>query len=270
MAVLSLPERPEPAASALPTTAAAEFVDVSKVYSGPWRWRPRITAVQGVRFRVEPGEVFGLVGPNRAGKTTLVKLLLSLCTPTAGMVRRLGRPQCDRSTLARVGYLHENHAFPRYLGAAALLHFYGALSRVPVEKLPGRVRTLLDWVGLSDRGREPIAHFSKGMLQRLALAQALINEPDLLVLDEPTEGLDLGGRLLLWEAIAGVRARGGSVVLVSHALAEVEQVCDRVGVLVGGRLVYLGPLTGLTRASADSPPRPLEAALRLLYAGGGA
>jgi ABC-2 type transport system ATP-binding protein len=153
-------------------------------------------------LRIESGEVFGLLGPNRAGKTTLVKMLLSLCRPTAGEVFRLGRPLSDRSTLGQVGYVHENHAFPRYLSAADLLEYYGALTLMPSDLVRERVPRLLERVGLADRSREPIARFSKGMLQRLGIAQALLNAPRLLVLDEPTEGLDLNGRRLCvsWSA----------------------------------------------------------------------
>ena len=150
-----------------------------------------IQALRGVSFGIEPGEVLALLGPNRAGKTTLLKILLGLCHPSGGRVFRLGRPISQRSTLARVGYMHENQAFPRYLTAAALLEFYGQLSLVPASVLRTRVPALLEKMGLTDRAHEPIARFSKGMVQRLALAQALIAEPDLLVLDEPMEGLDL-------------------------------------------------------------------------------
>jgi ABC-2 type transport system ATP-binding protein len=227
--------------------------------------RRPLRAVAGVSFRVEPGEVFGLLGPNRAGKTTLVKLLLSLCKPTAGKVVRLGEPAARRGTLARVGYVHENHAFPRYLSATALLEYYGALSLLPEPEVKARIPQLLERVGLADRAREPIARFSKGMVQRLGVAQALVNDPELLVLDEPSEGLDLRGRQMLRELAAEQRARGHSVLLVTHVLAEVEQVCDRVGVIVGGRLAYVGALTSLTRDPATGGSRPLEAALRELY-----
>ena len=162
-------------------------------------------ALRDVTLHVEPGEVFGLLGPNRAGKTTLVKVLLSLCRPTAGAASRLGPPVADRSTLAQVGYVHENHAFPRYLTAAGLLEYYGRLTLLPAEVVRERAPSLLKRFGLADRGREPIARFSKGMVQRLGLAQALLNEPDLLVLDEPTEGLDLDGRRLMREVAAEVR-----------------------------------------------------------------
>jgi ABC-2 type transport system ATP-binding protein len=244
--------------------AAVEFRHVSKVYKQ--FWRGAITAVNDVSLRIEPGEVFALVGPNRAGKTTLAKMLLSLCRPTGGDVVRLGRPVGDRRTLAEVGYVHENHAFPRYLGAAELLAYYGALSLVPYEVLRQRVGPLLERVGLADRSREPIARFSKGMVQRLGIAQALINEPRLLVLDEPAEGLDVEGRQLLRGVMVEVRQRGGSVLLISHVLHEVEQVCDRLGVLVGGRLIHVGTLESLTKP-VGKPARSLESALQALYAG---
>ncbi len=254
--------QPQPGKSS-PAPPVAEFRHVSRVYRQGWRGT--LTAVNDVSLRIEAGEVFGLVGPNRAGKTTLVKMLLSLCRPTAGDVLRLNRPVSDRSTLAAVGYVHENQAFPRYLGAADLLGYYGALSLVPHEALAGRVGPLLRRVGLADRSREPIARFSKGMLQRLGIAQALVNEPRLLVLDEPAEGLDLEGRQVLRDVLAEVRARGGSVLLVSHLLGEVEQVCDRLGVLVGGRLVHVGTVESLTRP-AGQPARSLESALHALGA----
>jgi ABC-2 type transport system ATP-binding protein len=239
------------------SSAAVEFENVSKVYVSGVLRRRVLPAVREVSLRVERGEVLGLLGPNRAGKTTLVKLLLSLCRPTAGQLRRLGRPLFDRSTLSRIGYVHENHAFPRYLSAAALLEFYGALSLTPYEVVRERVPKLLEQVGLADRGDEPIARFSKGMVQRLGVAQALVNDPELLVLDEPTEGLDLSGRQLLRSVVRDLKARGRTVLLITHVLTEVEQLCDRVAVLVGGRLKFAGPLAELSR--------PLETALQELY-----
>jgi ABC-2 type transport system ATP-binding protein len=247
------------------TDAAAAFVRVSKTYrDGPFR-RRGVEALREVSLRIEPAEVVGLLGPNRAGKTTLVKLLLSLCQPTSGEIVRLGQPLANRATLGQVGYVHENHAFPRYLSAAALLEYYGALTLLPPEAVRQRVPRLLERVGLADRSREPIARFSKGMMQRLGIAQALLNEPRLLVLDEPTEGLDLGGRRLLREVVREVRQRGGSVLLVSHVLTEIEHLCDRVAVLVNGRLVHTGPLTELTHDDSGSP-RSLEKTLKNLYA----
>ncbi len=246
--------------------AAAEFIRVSKTYKHPFFPSRRIEALHDVNLRIEPGETFGLLGPNRAGKTTLVKVLLSLCRATEGKAMRLGQSVTDRAmTLGQVGYVHENQAFPNYLTASGLLEYYGALTLLPPEIVRERSAKLLKRFGLADRGNEPIARFSKGMVQRLGLAQALINEPQLLVLDEPTEGLDLEGRRLLRDAAAEVRNRGGSVVLVSHVLTEVEQLCDRIGVLVGGRLVYAGVLAEFVQHPRKDKVVSLEQALQQFY-----
>src|SRR5581483_6899616 len=143
------------------------------------------------------GEIFGLIGPNRVGKTTLVKLLLSLTQPTSGRIERFGQPSAQRATLARIGYVHENQALGRYHTAQSLLEFLGALSLLPEEKVLARAKLLLQRLELADRCHEPIARFAKGMRQRLALAQAVLHEPDLLVFDEPGEGLDFTGRKVL-------------------------------------------------------------------------
>jgi len=246
-------------------TAAAEFVDVSKTYRAPLYPGRKIEALRGVSFRIEPGEVFALLGPNRAGKTTLLKILLGLCRPSEGRVFRLGRAFSDRSTLSRVGYMHENQAFPRYLTAVKLLEFYGNLSGMRPSVLRKRVPELLDRLGLADRAHEPIARFSKGMVQRLALAQGVLAEPDLLVLDEPMEGLDLSARQLLHEIVAGQRDAGKTVLVVSHALGEVVQVCDRLAVLVDGHLAYLGLLASLLRDPHTGRERSLDAALEPIY-----
>lgn len=252
----------------VPPTAVAEFRGAGKLYSNG-RGQAGTWAVRDVDLRIEAGQVYGLLGPNRAGKTTLVKLLLSLCRPSAGAVFRFDRPAEVSRTLARVGYVHEAPTFPRDLTASGLLKYYGALSLVPGAVLRRRIPALLDRVGLADRTREPIGGYSKGMTQRLGLAQALINEPDLLVLDEPTEGLDLAGRQLVRELVVEQRERGGTVLLISHALGEVEALCDRVAVLVEGRKVYDGPLSDLSAASGGTEPpeapRSLEHALGDLY-----
>jgi ABC-2 type transport system ATP-binding protein len=246
-------------------STAAEFDHVSKHYPAGTLGTRKLQAVADVSLSVAAGEAFGLLGPNRAGKTTLVKILLSLCRASSGKARRLGRPSSDRATLARVGYVHENQAFPRYLTAADLLEYYGALTLLPESEVRKRVPPLLERVGLADRSNESIARFSKGMVQRLGLAQALLNEPDLLVLDEPSEGLDLSGRQLVRDVVAEHKRQGKTVILVSHVLAEVERVCDRVGVVVGGRLVHVGPTAELTRDPATGAARPLEHALQELY-----
>jgi ABC-2 type transport system ATP-binding protein len=238
---------------------AAEFIDVTKSYRLGLLGRAVRPAVTDVSMTVRAGEVFGLLGPNRAGKTTLIKLLLSLAFPTSGTVRRLGRPASDRGTLSRVGYVHENHAFPTYLTPVQLLEYYAALSLIPHHIVPSKISTRLEQVGLADRAHDPIRTFSKGMLQRLGLAQAILNDPDLLVLDEPSEGLDLGGRSLIVDVIAEHARRGAAVVIVSHVVREIEPLVDRIGVIVGGRVAFLG-----TPAELASD-RPLEAALFDLY-----
>lgn len=245
-------------------THAAQFDQVTKTYpTGAFGRGAGIPALRGASLTVPAGGVFGLLGPNRAGKTTLVKVLLSLTAPTSGNVTRLGGPLNDRRTLGRIGYMHENHAFPRYLSAGELLTFYGGLSGVPLAALSTKVDQLLARVGLADRRSEPIARFSKGMVQRLGLAQALVNDPDLLILDEPTEGLDLSGRQLLRSVVRELKAAGKTVLLVSHVLPEVEELCDSVAVLVGGKVIHTGPLAKLL---GDAPAgKRLEVALKPLY-----
>jgi ABC-2 type transport system ATP-binding protein len=246
--------------------AVAGFEHVTKRYPVDLFGHRFLDAVREVSFRVEQGEVFGLLGPNRAGKTTLVKLLLSLCRPTSGRVERLGKPVSHRPSLGRVGYVHENQAFPRYLTANDLLEYYGALTHMPEPEVRRRVPALLEQVGLADRSHEPISRFSKGMIQRLDLAQALLNDPDLLVLDEPSEGLDLAGRQLVRDVVRQRREQGKTVLLVTHLLSEAERLCERVAVILAGRMAYLGPLAELTRHPATGEPRSLEEAMAELYA----
>ena len=185
--------------------------------------------------------------------------------PSAGRVLRLGQPLSERGTLG-AGRLHARKPGVSPLpDRRQLLEFYGDLSGIPPSVLRIRVPALLERVGLADRAREPIARFSKGMVQRLALAQGLLAEPDLLVLDEPMEGLDLTARLLLQEIVVEQRKAGKTVLIVSHALGEVTQVCDRLAVLVEGRLAYLGSLASLLRSPGTGRERSLEAALEPIY-----
>ncbi|HQU41862.1 MAG TPA: ABC transporter ATP-binding protein [Pirellulales bacterium] len=235
----------------------AQFVHVTKRYPGGWLRRP-VLALDDLTLRLPSGEIVGLVGPNRAGKSTLVKLLLTLCRPTSGQITRFGRPWRDRSTLARIGYIHESQSLPHYLTAWGLLEYYGALSGLPRHTVRKRATKLLEQVGLADRGREPIARYSKGMVQRLALAQSLLNGPELLVFDEPTEGMDLVARRMVFDALIEQRRLGRGALLVSHALADVEILCDRVAVMRGGRLVFFGPTADLTAHDGRSFERAVE------------
>lgn len=239
----------------------AEFCEVTKLFPIRWWSRHSLRAVDGANLRIEPGQVLVLLGPNRAGKTTLVKMLLSLSKVTSGKVFRFGTPIADRGTLARIGYVHENHAFPRYLSARALLEYYGALSLLAESVVRQRSALLLEKVGLADRAEEPIAHFSKGMVQRLGLAQALMNDPDLLVLDEPSEGLDLNGRQMIFDVVAEQRRQGRTVLLITHVLADVERVADQIAVMVAGKIVFRGTLESVTHGGK----RTLEEAMKELY-----
>jgi ABC-2 type transport system ATP-binding protein len=245
--------------------AIVQFEKVSKQYTSPWRPGRVLHALDSVSLSIQPGEIFGLIGPNRAGKTTLVKILLSICRPTSGRVLRLGAPWWERSTLARVGYVHESQAFPRYLSASDLLEYYGALSQVSAATVRRRGPELLERFGLADRSREPIRRFSKGMLQRLALAQALVNDPELLVLDEPSEGMDLSARRVLDELLLERKSQGHTAILVSHALPDVQRLCDRVAVLREGRTAFVGPLAELTTCADRAVPAALEIALQPFY-----
>lgn len=238
---------------------AVTFENVVKTYKSQPFSRQRIEAVRGISLSIPSGSCFALLGPNRAGKTTLIKMLLSLATPTAGVVLRLGEPAKVKATLGRVGYMHENHAFPRYHNARDVLSFYGGLSGIPAEELPGKVDALLTKVGLADRTSEPIQRFSKGMVQRLGLAQAIINDPDLLILDEPTEGLDLTGRKLLRDVVRSTTAAGKTVLFVSHVLPEVEELCQHAAVIVSGKMMFCGTMDQLKSG------RTLEAALSAIY-----
>ncbi|HWB01279.1 MAG TPA: ABC transporter ATP-binding protein [Pirellulales bacterium] len=247
---------------------AVEFHNAWKVYRhGIWPRRRSVQALRGITFAVPSGSLFGLLGPNRAGKTTAIKALLTICRLTKGSVLRLGRPADVRSTLSRVGYVHENQAFAPYLSADSLLDYYGALSGVTRANRRQRIPQLLDEVGLGDRTREPIAGFSKGMLQRLSLAQALLADPDLLVLDEPTEGMDLVARHSLHELLRRRQRRGKTALLVSHSLDDVEALCDRVAVLRYGEVAFCGPLDELIGAGEAPEHDRLETALEDLYAG---
>lgn len=244
----------------------ATYENVSKTYKSGW-FAPGTLALDSVTLRIPSGCVFALLGPNRAGKTTLVKLLLGLCRPTGGSIQRLGAPCGELRTLARVGYMHENQHFPRYLAARELLRLYASLTLMSAAVIPKRVDELLQRVGLADRAEEPINRFSKGMVQRLGLAQSLLNDPDLLILDEPTEGLDLIGRTMLRDIIAERKSRQKSVIIVSHVLTEVEQTCDRIGVIVAGKLVKEASIGELLTDPKTRQPRSLESVLRPLYEG---
>lgn len=194
-------------------------------------------AVRGLTIQLCRGEVFGFLGPNGAGKSTFVKMLLGLVKPTAGTAEILGRPIGNREIRARIGFLPEHFRFYDWLTAAELVRLHGRLAGVDEHLLSKRVHVLLDLVGLSRHGAKQLRQFSKGMLQRAGLAQALVNEPDIIFLDEPTSGLDPVGRRLVRDIIQTQRERGATVFLNSHLLGEVEATCDRVAFIKAGEVI---------------------------------
>ena len=233
----------------------------------------RKLAVADLSLSVRRGEVFGFLGPNGAGKTTSLKMLLGLETPTAGRAALLGAPIGDRRTRARVGFLPEHFRFQDWLTGRELLRFHGRLFGIPEHTLASRAQVLLERVGLVEAAGRKLREYSKGMLQRIGLAQALIGEPDLVFLDEPTSGLDPLGRRLVREVIQELRARGVTVFLNSHLLSEVEATCVRIAFLKEGRTLLemplddrsaalqvelrLGPCDGETRAGLARFGAPL-------------
>ena len=194
-------------------------------------------AVRGLTLDVCRGEVFGFLGPNGAGKSTLVKILLGLVKPTGGGAQLLGQPIGHRQTRAKIGFLPEHFRFYDWLTSEELLRLHGQLYDIPAPILRQRIPVMLDTVGLSPHRDKQLRHFSKGMLQRIGLAQALLNEPDLLFLDEPTSGLDPVGRRLVRDIIKAQQDRGATVFLNSHLLSEVEITCSRVAFIKAGEVI---------------------------------
>jgi ABC-2 type transport system ATP-binding protein len=214
------------------------------------RYGPR-AALDGVSLEVGPGEVVGLLGPNGAGKTTTVKILLGLVRPTAGRARVFGLPAEDAQARRRVGYLPEQFRFPSWITGAGLLDLHGRLAGLDAETRRERAAAVLELVGLAGRERERVGGYSKGMQQRIGLAQALVGDPALVILDEPTSALDPLGRRDVREVVRTLRAGGTAVLLNSHLLSEVEMVCDRVAIMDRGRLVRSGRLDELVGGALE-------------------
>jgi len=208
-------------------------------------------AVDRLSLSVARGEVFGFLGPNGAGKTTTVNLLLDLVRPTSGEALILGRPPGDPDTKARVGFLPEHFRFPSWLTATGFLHMHSRLMGLPAAKRRALVPEVLERVGLADRGSTKLGAFSKGMTQRIGLAQAILGEPELVFLDEPTSALDPLGRREVRDIIRELRDKGVTVFLNSHLLSEVEVTCDRVAIVKDGAVVRTGTLDELTGAAVE-------------------
>lgn len=209
-----------------------------------------LVAVKGLNLAVDAGEVFGFLGPNGAGKTTTVKMLLGLVHPTSGEALVLGHRPGETRAMARIGFLPEHFRFPPWLTAYNFLDMHGQLYGLSSAERHARIPILLERVGLGGRSRSRLGEFSKGMQQRVGLAQALLNRPSLVFLDEPTSGLDPVGRYEVREIIRELRSQGVTVFLNSHYLSEVEVTCDRVAIVKGGRLVRIGTLDELTAGTS--------------------
>ena len=222
---------------------AIDLHHVAKTYRG------KVHALRGIEMRVHRREVFGLLGPNGAGKSTLVKIMMTVVRPTRADGTVLGQRVGHKPTLARVGYLPEHHKFPQYLTGLQTLDFYAALAKVDRATRRRRADELLELVGMSDWANKKVSSYSKGMMQRVGLAQALINDPDLIVLDEPTDGVDPVGRREIRDVLLQLRDRGKTIFLNSHLLSELEMICDRVAILVQGLVAMQGTIDELTRES---------------------
>ncbi|MEO6337372.1 MAG: ABC transporter ATP-binding protein [Verrucomicrobiota bacterium] len=240
---------------------------LTKVFKDFWG-RPKARAVDNVDFEVRRGEVFGLLGPNGSGKSTTVKMLLGLLYPTKGHIEVFGHSPRHVPTKARIGYLPEESYLYRYLNSRETIDFFGNLFHLPAAERKARSEQLLEMVGLNQVRTRVVGEFSKGMQRRIGLAQALINDPDLIILDEPTAGLDPIGCREVKDLILALARRGKTVILSSHLLADVEDVCDRVVIYYGGKIQAMGTLKELL-ATPDAvrittPPLPRETMERVL------
>ena len=226
------------------TTPAVRIENLTKIFPVPLR-RQRVTAVRNISFEVRPGEVYGLLGPNGSGKSTTLKILLGLVTPNQGRAMIFGQDSRDYHSRRDVGFLPENPYFYKFLTAAETLRFYGKVCGMGGTILNKRIDELIHLVGLEDARDRRIGGFSKGMLQRIGLAQALIQDPRLVVLDEPTAGVDPAGSHQIRDLILDLKKRGKTVLLTSHLLEQVQEICDRVGIMARGEMIREGALDDL-------------------------
>jgi len=233
---------PGNSAEELPAVAVHGLTKIFPVHFHPTR---KVVAVKDLNLRIEPGEVYGLLGPNGSGKSTTLKIILGLVSPTRGRTEIFGRDSRLVESREAVGFLPENPYFYKFLTGAETLRFFGRLCGMTGAKLKSRVNELLDLVGLNKARDRRLGTYSKGMLQRIGLAQALIHDPRLLVLDEPTAGVDPAGSREIRDLIMDLKRRGITVLLSSHLLAQAQEICDRIGILADGVLVREGRLQDL-------------------------
>ena len=231
-----------------PSNIVVETRNLTKVYRDFWG-RQKVRALKALDLQVKRGEVFGLLGPNGSGKTTTMKLLLGLLFPTSGDIHMLGKPATDVNKNAKIGYLPEESYLYRFLNAEETLDFYGRLFSMSGAVRRQRVAQLISMVGLESAKKRQLREYSKGMARRLGLAQALINDPELILLDEPTSGLDPIGTRNMKDLILDLKQQGKTIIMSSHLLADVQDVCDRIGILHQGELKELGRVEDLLKVT---------------------
>jgi ABC-2 type transport system ATP-binding protein len=229
---------------------AIETNSLSKIYSTSFG-KKKVKALSDVSIKIPPGTIFGLLGPNGAGKTTFIKLLLGITYPTFGSGLLLNEPIFNYTVKKRIGYLPENHKYPSYLKGRDVLRFFGRLSGMGGKSLEIKIDELLETVKLSEWGKSKVKTYSKGMMQRLGLAQSLINDPDLVFLDEPTDGVDPIGRKEIRDILIELKSKSKTILLNSHLLSEVEMITDRVGILNKGKLLREGSVKELTEKKEE-------------------
>ena len=244
-----------------------EIRKLTKVFRDFWR-RPKVRAVDGVDLDIVPGEIFGLLGPNGSGKTTTLKILLGLLFPTSGSLLVFNHSPRDVQTKSRIGYLPEESYLYKYLTPRETLDFYGKLFNIGPRERRRRIDELLEMVDLTDAAHRVVGEFSKGMARRVGLAQALINDPELVILDEPTSGLDPIGCRQVKDLMLALAQRGKTIILSSHLLADVEDVCDRISILYKGKVRAQGRVRELLREEhrvrIDTPSLPPETMTQVL------
>ena len=231
-----------------------ETRNLTKIYRDFWG-RQKVRALKALDLEIRRGEVFGLLGPNGSGKTTTIKLLLGLLFPTSGEIHILGRPATDVGKNEKIGYLPEESYLYRFLNAEETLDFYGRLFNMSGAVRRQRIAQLISMVGLESARKRQLREYSKGMSRRIGLAQALINDPDLILLDEPTSGLDPIGTRNMKDLILDLKKQGKTVIMSSHLLADVQDVCDRIGILYQGELKELGRVEDLLKVSEETEIR---------------
>ena len=234
---------------------AVEFSDLAKSYRTGWSGG-RVHAVESLNLRLAPGDVLGLFGPNGSGKSTTLKMLAGLLAPTSGECRIFGHHAGSNAARALIGYLPESPHFAAHVTGSEFLHYCAGLSSLDDSTAAKRVDEVLQWSGLDNAAGSRLVTYSKGMLQRLGLAQAILHDPPLVLLDEPAGGLDPGGRLALNRLIRDLAARGKTVVFSSHLLAQAEELCDRIAILGRGRLLVEGTPAGLLGTMGALAPQP--------------